>query len=61
MPTAGLRGELVLRLTALLSLSATLSGLVPFGRSTLRVEGTGSIYATPPVDVLGGVGLRLTL
>ncbi|MDP1922974.1 MAG: hypothetical protein Q8L14_42410 [Myxococcales bacterium] len=61
MPTAGLRGELVFRLTPLLSLSTTLLALVPWGRSTLQVEGTSSTYATPPVDLLAGLGLSFSL
>jgi hypothetical protein len=61
MPTAGLRAELVVRLTSLLSLSGTVSALMPWGRSTLQVEGTSSVYATPPVDVLAGLGLSLSL
>lgn len=61
MPTAGLRGEFVFRLTPLLSLSTTLLALAPWGRSTLQVEGTSSTYATPPVDLLGGLGLSFSL
>lgn len=61
MPTAGLRGEFGFRLTPVLSLSTTLVALAPWGRSTLQVEGTSSTYATPPVDLLAGVGLSFSL
>lgn len=61
LPSAGLRAELLVRLTRLLSLSAGVMGLVPFGQSTFTVEGTAAAWTSPIVDVLGSVGIRFSL
>lgn len=61
LPAAGLRAEVVVALTRLLSLTASLTGLVPFGRSTFTVEGTAAVWASPIVDVLGSAGIRFSL
>lgn len=61
LPAAGLRAELLVRLTRLLSLSASLTALVPFGRSTFSVEGTAAAWTSPIVDVLGSAGIRFSL
>lgn len=60
LPTAGARLEAHRQLGKILALTVSLTALVPFGRSSVGVEGTSASYATPPVDLLLIAGVRFT-
>lgn len=60
LPTSGLRAEVLVRLTPLLSFTASVVGLVPWGQSRFNVEGTAAAWSSPAVDVVGAAGIRLT-
>ncbi len=60
LPAAGLRAEVIVRLTRMLSLTAGALVLVPFGQSTFTVEGTAAAWTSPIVDVLGSAGIRVS-
>lgn len=60
LPTAGGRVASRLRVARWLEVSLELWVLAPWGRSTALVEGTSQRYATPPVDLVGLVGVDVS-
>ncbi len=61
LPTAGLRAHASIRLSRWLLVSLSVLATVPWGRSSVSIEGTSASYATPFMDLTSVVGLQLAL